>query len=251
MNAVADIASKGASRQTPLHRATAAGNGTIWERLLNAYIAKGLDYIERDAKGCTVLELAAISGSCQIMDKLLARGVDINIGLQTDHGKHRGIPALHYAILNAQPPAVAYLARHGAEYFDLDVYGRTAADWASIDGDGSIYLPLSRDDRHNHEVVSAPKTHPRIQTLVLQYSVVGLATRILKGNQSELYNLGKCLQYLGDLTTAGTIFAEVESSCCRCSSTIPEKGMRYICTECPNIDLCASFIRVYESETAH
>ncbi|KAL3446074.1 ankyrin repeat-containing domain protein [Aspergillus insuetus] len=182
INAGADIASKDASRQTPLHRAAAAGNGTICERLLTAYIAKGLDYMERDAMGCTVLELAASSGSCQIMDKLLARGVDINIGLLTDHEKHRGILALHYAIFNAQPRAVAYLARHGAEYFDLDVYGRTAVDWASIDGDGSTTLPLSRDDRHNHEVVSAPKIHPRIQTLVLKYSAIGLATRILEGD---------------------------------------------------------------------
>ncbi|KAL2785591.1 ankyrin repeat-containing domain protein [Aspergillus keveii] len=248
INAGADIASKDASRQTPLHRAAAAGNGTICERLLNAYIAKGLDYTERDAMGRTVLELAAISGSCQIMDKLLARGVDIDIGLQTDHGKHRGIPALHYAIFNAQPRAVAYLARHGAEYFDLDVYGRTAVDWASIDGDGSTTLPLSRDDRHNREVVSAPKMHPDTQTLVLQYSIVGIATRILEGDRSELYTLGKCLQYLGDLAAAGTIFAETQKECNRCSSTIPEQGIRYICTECPNIDLCASCIRVYESE---
>lgn len=51
INAGAGIASKDASRQTPLHRAAAAGNGTICERLLNACIAKGLDYIERDAMG--------------------------------------------------------------------------------------------------------------------------------------------------------------------------------------------------------
>ncbi|CEL11208.1 hypothetical protein ASPCAL14311 [Aspergillus calidoustus] len=48
--------------------------------------------------------------------------------------------------------------------------------------------------------------------------------------------------------TAGAAFAEVESECNRCSSPIPEKGMRYICTECPNINLCASCMRSYESE---
>jgi hypothetical protein len=117
-----------------------------------------------------------------------------------------------------------------------------------IDGDGSTSLPVNRDDRHNHEVVSAPKTHPRIQTLVLRYTVVGLATRILEGDRSELYRLGKCLQYLGDLAAAGTIFAETQAECNRCSSLIPAKGMRYVCTECPNIDMCASCIRVYESD---
>ncbi|GFF57779.1 putative ankyrin repeat protein RF_0381 [Aspergillus lentulus] len=242
INAGADIAARDELGQTPLHSAAAAANYVVCDRLLAAYAARGLDYMGRDAAGRTVLEVAAITGEARIIENLVHRKVDVNIGLHTDHGKHRGIPALHYAILSNESKAVTCLARRGAEYQCLDVYGRSAIDWASIDHSGALLRELSR-----HSPMTS-LTSAEEQISILKSSVVGLATRIMEGDRSDVYKLAKCLQYLDDKQAAGAIYAEVDAYCDVCDKVIPKSDIRFICEQCPAIDLCSACMTKYEEQ---
>ncbi|KAH1299832.1 hypothetical protein KXV27_002966 [Aspergillus fumigatus] len=241
-DAGADITAKDTLGQTPLHSAAAAANSVVCDRLLAAYTAGGLDYMVRDAVGRTVLEIAAITGETRIIENLIHRKVDVNIGFHTDYGKHRGVPALHYAILSCKSEAVACLARGGAEYHCFYVYGRSAIDWASIDHSGDLLREFRR-----HRLVTS-LTSAEEQIAVLKSSVVGLATRILEGDRSNVYTLAKCLQYLDDKQAAGAIYAEVDAYCDVCDKLIPKSDIRFICEECPVIDLCSACMAKYEEQ---
>ncbi|KAL3461971.1 ankyrin repeat-containing domain protein [Aspergillus heterothallicus] len=246
ITAGADITAKDESGQTPLHAAAAVGNHTICHRLIREYKTRGLDYMEPDSADRTILELAANAGTFVTIDRLVRAGADVNGGQHTRHGKHRGIPALHYAIINDKLQAMARLARHGADYSIQDLYGRTAIDWAAIDRSYTLRNLLDYNSRPGYEISSAPRTSPEDRTKVLKTSVIGLASRILEGDLVDVYKLAKCLQYLGDTESAGVVYAEVGSYCDLCKEPIPKTDMRFICKECPDVDLCAGCMTKYE-----
>jgi methionyl-tRNA synthetase len=86
------------------------------------------------------------------------------------------------------------------------------------------------------------------QISILKSSVVGLATRIMEGDRSDVYKLAKCLQYLDDKQAAGAIYAEVDTYCDVCDEVIPKSDIRFICEQCPAIDFCSACMTKYEEQ---
>jgi hypothetical protein len=90
---------------------------------------------QRRAKGCAppspaeAFVSAARAGDLAAMQKLLARGVDINAKAYEDDGT-----ALIAASLNSQTDAVRALLSKGANVNAKDKYGRTALLWGAADG---------------------------------------------------------------------------------------------------------------------
>ncbi|KAL5042454.1 hypothetical protein BDW71DRAFT_190101 [Aspergillus fruticulosus] len=70
----------------------------------------------------------------------------------------------------------------------------------------------------------------------------------MEGDRSNIYKLAKCLQYLGDKQAAGAVYAEVDTHCDACGKMIPKSDIRFICKQCPVIDLCSICMTKYDEQ---
>ena len=91
-------------RFTPLMRAAKEGRLDIVEELL----ALGVDIAVTNADGCNALWLACYNGSHTIIERLIAAGIDID--LQNGNGAS----ALMYVASNSKPDLVKLLLEKGA-----------------------------------------------------------------------------------------------------------------------------------------
>ena len=91
-------------RFTPLMRAAKEGRLDIVEELL----ALGVDIAVTNADGCNALWLACYNGSNAIIERLIAAGIDID--LQNGNGAS----ALMYVASNSKPDLVKLLLEKGA-----------------------------------------------------------------------------------------------------------------------------------------
>lgn len=91
-------------RFTPLMRAAKEGRLDIVEELL----ALGVDIAVTNADGCNALWLACYNGSHAIIERLIAAGIDID--LQNGNGAS----ALMYVSSNSKPDLVKLLLEKGA-----------------------------------------------------------------------------------------------------------------------------------------
>ncbi|KAL3479600.1 ankyrin repeat-containing domain protein [Aspergillus californicus] len=228
----ADITARDMLNCTPLHTAATAGNAVLFNKLHELYKKNRLNYMARCNTGKTVVEHAVMSGGTDVLEQI---DEDVNYNKYPDHGKHRGIPALHYAVLNYQEDTVQHLLQRGADPIFLDVHGQTAMDWASTDESGSM-LQLLQDETN----IAYTPTPTAQRNAILKTSIVGLASCLLTGESVEYDKLGKCLYYLGDIPTAWIAHAQDIEACCEiCRRQIPPTEKRFLCTLCPKIDLCA------------
>jgi uncharacterized protein len=92
-------------RFTPLMRASKEGRLDIVDELL----ALGVDIATLNADGCNALWLACYQGSHTIIDRLVAAGIDI------DRQNGNGATCLMYVSSNSKPDLVERLLAHGAD----------------------------------------------------------------------------------------------------------------------------------------
>ncbi|KAL4915400.1 ankyrin repeat-containing domain protein [Aspergillus aurantiobrunneus] len=239
INARADVAAEDNLGCTPLHVAAVENNKSLFKRLLDRCIQQGLDCLKLSGRGLTVVEHAAGVGSVPMLSMLAARGIDVIGNNDQHHRLYRGTPALHIAATYGHAGAVKYLVTHGADPHYVDVYGRTAMDWANL------YEPASTIELLHRRNFYYTPTDPETRTSILKSSVVGLATYMLTGDIRDCYKLGKALQYLDNTPAAKTAYSFGRITCDTCNEAVPPSATRFICTRCPEIDMCAGCMESY------
>lgn len=90
---------------TPLMRAAKLGRGEIIEELL----AHGVDLNARNTDGCNALWLACYNGDHAIIERLIAASIDI------DNQNGNGASCLMYVASNSKPDLVRLLLENGAD----------------------------------------------------------------------------------------------------------------------------------------
>ena len=93
-------------RFTPLMRAAKLGRLDIVDELL----ALGVDLNALNADGCNALWLACYNGSHELIERLIAAGVNID----QQNGNGNGTSALMYVSSNSKPDLVKLLLEKGA-----------------------------------------------------------------------------------------------------------------------------------------
>lgn len=137
----------GTSGETALHIVVARRDLT-WTRFL---IQKGANVNARDGRGATPLQLAANLGFQEGVEELVASKADID--QPNDAGETPLITALHRRAI----PMMRVLLKAGADPDRADNSGRSARDYAQIDGRGS---PLLAEIETNAKPRSKRGTQP-------------------------------------------------------------------------------------------
>lgn len=234
ITAGADVGAEDILGRTPLHVAAARGHKATFELVLDVARQKSIPLTTQSAYGLTVVEEAAAAGNKNILDMLADENLDITGSNPTHNGNHRGMPPLHMATIYDRDATVKHLIGRGADPHVIDVYGRTAMDWAMLHQDNKLISQL-----HRHNFIYAPLT-TEARTTVLKESIVGLARRVLDNVAAVFYRLGKCLQYMDNMPAAATVwsFGLAPVSCDQCDNALPLNGPRYVCSQCPEMDFC-------------
>ncbi|KAL4781980.1 ankyrin repeat-containing domain protein [Aspergillus varians] len=219
--------------RTPLHIAAAESNKVFFKQQFNWCQQKGFDYLAQSTYGWSVVEEAASGGCVPILQMLASGGVEVISNNLQAHGQHRGTPALHLAAIYSHLSCVNYLMSHGADPLYLDVYGRTAMDWANLYAHDKVFSLL-----HRHNFCYAP-TDAATRASILKESVVGLAKRMLSGDRADFYKLGKCLQYLDNIPAAATAYSLGQIKCRDCDFAISHTEASFACRRCSDIHLCS------------
>jgi hypothetical protein len=176
-----------------------------------------------------------MAGAVYILSLLVERRIYVTAVHPPDHGKQRGTTALHIAVLENHRAAAEYLVSHGADPLYLDLYGRTSMDWAAHDDSGNMLRSLQPKGH-----IYTP-TNPATQTSILKETITGLASQLLAGDTSEIAKLAQCLQYLGNLKAAWTLYAQSPSYCDTCRVEIPRPHARFLCKICRRKPFCQKF----------
>jgi len=99
-------------------------------------LSEGADLNAKNPSGCTALFLAAYRGQASVMEKLLEKGLDPNIGLTAPFDKDyryfsAGYTPLMAASYMGKESCVALLLQHGADVNRANSEGRTALHYAA------------------------------------------------------------------------------------------------------------------------
>ncbi|KAL4911910.1 ankyrin repeat-containing domain protein [Aspergillus aurantiobrunneus] len=242
IDARADVAAEDNLGCTPLHVAAVENNKALFKRLLDRCIQQGSDCLKPSGRGITVVEQAAGVGSVPMLSMLAARGINVVGNNDQHHGLYRGTPAVHIAATYGHASAVKYLVTHGADPHYIDLYGRTAMDWANLYEPAPTIGFLHRPNFYYTLTVTETRTS------ILKSSVVGLATYMLTGDTRDCYKLGKALQYLDNTPAAKVAYSFGHATCDACCEAVPPSAMRFICTRCPEIDMCAGCMESYHED---
>ncbi|KAF5859138.1 hypothetical protein ETB97_003279 [Aspergillus alliaceus] len=230
---------------TALHYAATKGHTEAFVVLLKVFQERGIDPLGRCQGGRTALEKAAAKGHAEIVTSLIESGVDVAL-------YHKGSSPLHAAAAAGQADIAEILLSEGADATQLDSFGRSPLDWASL------HPPmLTRLLKYCHEY---HPTDPGRRTLALRESITRLATSALAKGESNFYALGKCLLYMNDTLAARVAFAqEVDAtdqldlqyrsvSCDICGNKPTVAGGRFVCHTCSDVDLCSECMDQYQQE---
>lgn len=236
ITAGADVGAEDILGRTPLHVGAARGHKPTFQLLLDAARQKSVPLTTQSSYGLTVIEEAAAAGHTNILDMLSAENLDITGSNPTQHGDHRGMPAVHMATIYNREAAVKHLVTRGADPHIIDVYGRTAMDWAMLHENDDLVSYL-----HRHNFIYAPLT-AEARTAVLKESIVGLARRVLENVSAVFYKLAKCLQYIDNMPAAATVwsFGLTLVACDHCNTPFPLDGPRFVCSQCPERNFCVN-----------
>lgn len=234
IEAGADVSAEDILGRTPLHLGAARGDKATFQLLLDVARRKSVPLTTQSAYGLTVVEEAAAAGNKSIVQMLAGENLDITGSNPSQHGNHRGMPAVHMATIYGHEATVKYLISRGADPHVVDVYGRTAMDWAMLHHSDNLISQLYR-----HNFIYAPLT-AEARTAVLKESIVGLARRVLDNVAAVFYKLAKCLQFIDNMPAAATVwsFGLAQVSCDQCDMALPLNGPRFVCSQCPEMDFC-------------
>ena len=139
LEAGADVRARGERGETPLHHATASGNGAVAILLLD----RGADPNDADADGTTALHLAAGNNDLEIARILLDRGAEVNV-----QEEDSWTPLHHGAVHGVDSPLVSLLLERGADAAIPNAVGQIAADLADEPGvlDDALDHRLGEDE---------------------------------------------------------------------------------------------------------
>jgi ankyrin repeat protein len=175
---------------------------------------------------------------------------------------------LHDAVANGQEKIAEPLLSKQRNIHSRDIYGRTVLDWTPG------HKPSLREKILSYCGDHPQTTDPKQQTATLRQSTTTLVTNLLlfpdmltqnkPQYQHHLYTLGKCLLYLNDESAARTAFAlqaqcdppkpqtrenakYANIVCTRCRVCPSVDHGRWVCTVCPQIDLCDVCAETYRN----
>ncbi|OJJ08837.1 hypothetical protein ASPVEDRAFT_204692 [Aspergillus versicolor CBS 583.65] len=234
IEAGADVGAEDILGRTPLHLGAARGHKPTFQLLLDVARQKSVPLTAQSAYGLTVIEEAAAAGNTSILQMLSDENLDITGSNPSQHGNHRGMPPVHMATIYGREATAKHLISRGADPHVIDVYGRTAMDWAMLHQSDNLTSQL-----HRHNFIYAPLT-TEARTAVLKESIVGLARRVLDNVAAVFYQLAKCLQFIDNMPAAATVwsFGLAQVSCDQCDMALPLNGPRFVCSQCPEMDFC-------------
>ena len=136
---------------TPLMKAALNGHAEAARRLIEA----GADVNLIDKGGYSALMLAASNNHVAVMDLLIDKGADPNLVEQTG-----GFTALIWAAQLGREAAVSRLLRTPADASARDFDGRSALDWASLNGHQATVALLRTNGRHGGGMADVePQVH--------------------------------------------------------------------------------------------
>ena len=135
-------------RFTPLMRACKEGRLDIVDELL----AAGVDIAVTNADGCNALWLACYNGSESIIERLIAAGIEI------DRQNGNGATCLMYVSSNSKPNLVKRLLEHGADPTLKNLDDFTATDLAGSLDCLRLLRKAAIPERKSRVVDNAPAT---------------------------------------------------------------------------------------------
>ncbi|KAL2802058.1 ankyrin repeat-containing domain protein [Aspergillus granulosus] len=253
----ADLSAVDNKGYNALETAAKAGHVNALKILLTATQKANLPILHQSAYGTSALEEAIYHDYADIVTVLLEAGVDPAVS-------RNGTYPLHLAISFGVEEIAGLLLLNGGDPFLLDERGRSAVDWARLNG---RMLPTILV-HCNAEAVSQP-TDPTLQTSTLRSSLVSLATYLQtsKGvfdDAQHFTRLGGCLVLANNLPAAtialGQMLEKSEEgvpayygSCdwCEDGPVLTERTGKYTCLTCYNVNLCWECKEEYDHEEGY
>ena len=227
---------------TPLHLAAIHGNYETCLTLVEHCQHKGIDFSSQCLDGDTVLAEAVRHGRTAIVAMLIEAGFDPNV-----HWTWSSV--LHLAAAERDAQMVALLLASRADAYCLDLYGRSAFDWAAADPDTLSAMLMQRPRL---------STDSKKREIRLRQTVATFGRRLLETRKNgrghshgcDLCIVARALVYLGEGDAARLMYAydgemrtQIEEHtrpvCTRCQDRL-EGGSWFVCLACAGTELCLS-----------
>jgi ankyrin repeat protein len=250
----ADVSAVDNRGYTALDTAVRAGRISAFNVLLTATQEADLPILHESLNGTSALEEAIFHEQDDIATVLIEAGVDVA-------ASRNGTYPLHLALLHGAEGIVESLLENGADPFAIDERGRSAVDWARLNGQ---VLPTIL--AHCDEEAVEKRTDPALQNSILRKSIVSLAKYLLTSKNiiddaNHFTRLGGCLVQADNIPAATVAFGqlietpgqeerEYHGYCdwCEDRPVLTERTEKYVCLTCYNVNLCQDCKYEYEDE---
>ena len=212
--------------------------------MIDRLIELGVDPQEKSKDGRTSLHGAAHGGHVAMVDRLIELGVE-------DAADCFGLTALHIGIYGTKIDVVRALIQGRSDLDTLDPFGYSPLEWA-----------FRTPELYQHLQAFLQKANPKTEATrrAKRNSVILEAIQQFKQydqgpSEWAISVLGRLLLFNGDESNAcfalwqgmqmvdGSINHSIWCNLCGPGKEI--LGTRYICRQCPDVDLCHSCMEVY------
>lgn len=159
---------------------------------------------------------------------------------------------LHQACFMKFPEAVKMLVELGAKVdpLSLDICGRSCLDWASLSQACYTATGMNIQD---YKPTSRNRSEPKLRAFLSKSMQRSLSRT---PGDPEYQSIGKALLWLGDVVSAAEAFefkmsetegqVTHEATCDFCTAGKHIRDIRYVCSVCPDADLCASCYQKFQ-----
>jgi ankyrin repeat protein len=252
----ADTSAVDNTRYTALDTAVRAGRIRAFNVLLTATQEADLPILHESFNGTSALEEAIFHEQDDIATALIEAGVDVT-------ASRNGTYPVHLATLHGAEEIAESLLENGADPLALDERGRSAVDWARLDG---RMLPTILEHCDDDEEALEKGTDPALQTSILRKSIVFLAKYLQTSKNTiddanHFTRLGGCLVQVDNIPAARIAFGqlletlgqeerEYHGYCdwCEDRPVLTERTGKYVCLTCYDVNLCQDCKYEYEDE---
>jgi len=159
-------------------------------KIVGELLAQGADpdYIFDKQKKITPFMVAAIEGNIEIIDKLLAKGANL------ESKNYINQTPLIYAIMANQQDAALHLLKKGSKFDVLDMYGNTPLHWAAFHGlndvvktiiESKVDIDIRNNFGANPLLYTLEKNFPETALILLNFG----ADPCLKNKKGEFFRL--------------------------------------------------------------